>query len=78
MKNVLVSAVAFVAASAANAGSLVYTAPEVISIEEPARMGGSGAWLIPLIIVSVLVLALTEKSEPVQPNGIEPNGVAFN
>ena len=47
------------AAGAAAAGTLVYTAPAVTMIEEPTRMGGSGAWLIPLVIIAVLALALT-------------------
>jgi len=50
-------------ASAAFAGSVTYVAPEVVAIEEPARMGGSGAWLIPLVIVAVLALALTKQSD---------------
>ena len=48
------------AAGAAAAGTLVYTAPAVTMIEEPtSMMGGSGAWLIPLVIIAVLALALT-------------------
>ncbi len=54
------TAAAISAGSAALAGSAaVYVAPEVTTIEPPARMGGSGAWLIPLVIVAVLALALT-------------------
>ena len=61
MKNLLSSAAALGASStAALAGAVTYVAPEVVAIEEPARMGGSGAWLIPLVIVAVLALALTQ------------------
>ena len=77
MKKVLLSTFALLATSAANAGSLVYTAPEVIAIEEPARMGGSGAWIIPLIIVSVLLLTLTGDDDEAEPNGMQPNGVTY-
>lgn len=73
MKKLLVSAVAFIAATSATAGNLVYTAPEVLTIEEPARMGGSGAWLIPLVIIAVVALALTgdDDDEIMVPNAQE-------
>lgn len=41
----------FAISTAAFAGNVTYVAPEVVAIEEPARMGGSGAWLIPLVVV---------------------------
>ena len=64
MKKTLIAAAALVAsASAALAGAVTYVAPEVVMIEEPTRMGGSGAWLIPLVIVAVLALALTQDNE---------------
>lgn len=63
MKKALISALALFSATAVSAGSIVYTAPAVTAIEEPARMGGSGAWLIPLVIVAVLALALTSNDE---------------
>lgn len=49
-------------ASTAIAGSVTYVAPAAVAIEEPARMGGSGAWIIPLVIVAVLALALSNKT----------------
>lgn len=64
MKTLLASAVATLSAGAAFAGAVTYVAPEVVAIEEPSRMGGSGAWLIPLVIIAVLALALTQTSEP--------------
>ena len=62
MKKTLATLAALVAtSSAALAGAVTYVAPEVVAIEEPASMGGSGAWLIPLVIVAVLALALTQE-----------------
>ena len=61
MKKMLTAVgVLFTSASVATSGAVTYVAPEVVMIEEPARMGGSGAWLIPLVIVAVLALALTQ------------------
>ena len=63
MKTIFTTATALFAATAAFAGNVTYVAPEVVAIEEPARMGGSGAWLIPLVIVAVLALALTQQEQ---------------
>jgi hypothetical protein len=49
-------------ATTALAGAVTYVAPAAVAIEEPARMGGSGAWIIPLVIVAVLALALSKKA----------------
>ncbi len=62
MKRILATSAAVMAATSAFAGSVTYVAPEVVAIEEPARMGGSGAWLIPLIIAAVILLAVTKKA----------------
>ena len=62
MKALKLAALGVVAAGTAVAGTVTFVAPEVVAIEEPARMGGSGAWLIPLVIVAVLALALTSDS----------------
>ncbi|MCF6305373.1 MAG: hypothetical protein L3J33_08380 [Rhodobacteraceae bacterium] len=60
MKKLFAIATATIAsAAAATAGSIAYVAPEITRIEEPAPMGGSGIWLIPLIILGVLILSLT-------------------
>ncbi len=65
MKNLFAIATATMAsAAAATAGSIAYVAPEVTMIEESAPMGGSGTWLIPLIILGVLILSLTAEEEP--------------
>ena len=63
MKKIILAAMATLSAGAAFAGSVAYVAPEVVAIEEPARMGGSGAWLIPLVIIAVLALALTQNGD---------------
>jgi len=64
MKKIIATATAVMAtASTAYAGAVTYVAPEVVAIEEPARMGGSGAWLIPLIIIAVVALTLTNKDD---------------
>ena len=63
MKMLKLAALGFVStASTALAGSVTYVAPAAVAIEEPARMGGSGAWIIPLVIVAVLALALSKKT----------------
>ncbi|MBL4807788.1 MAG: hypothetical protein JKY31_10990 [Rhodobacteraceae bacterium] len=59
MKKLLTTVVLLASASAAAAGNLAYVAPQVEMLENPGTMGGSGAWLIPLVIVAVLALALT-------------------
>jgi len=64
MKKVVSIAAAVMASTSAFAGSVTYVAPEMAAIEEPARMGGSGAWLIPLIIAAVILLAVTQDDEP--------------
>lgn len=53
------TAAAVATGTAVIAGNITYIAPDVTVIEEPARMGGSGAWLIPLVIIAVVALALT-------------------
>jgi len=64
MKTLKLAALGVVSSvSTAFAGSVTFVAPEVVAIEEPARMGGSGAWLIPLVIVAVLALALTKQAD---------------
>ena len=60
MKKFLAAITATVSATSAFAGTITFVAPEVVAIEEPARMGGSGAWLIPLIIIAVIALAVTK------------------
>ena len=68
MKRILTTFAAVVSATSAFAGSVTYVAPEVAAIEEPARMGGSGAWLIPLIIAAVILLAITQEDDAPEVN----------
>ena len=63
MKRILTTFAAVVSATSAFAGSVTYVAPEVVAIEEPASMGGSGAWLIPLVIAAVILLAVTQDND---------------
>jgi len=67
MKKIIASAITLLSATAATAGSVTFTAPQMVAIEEPARMGGSGAWLIPLIIAAVVLLAVTKKPAATTP-----------
>ena len=62
MKKVYTSAIAMFSAGSAMAGSVTFTPPVATILEEPQRMGGSGAWLIPLVILAVIALAVTKKS----------------
>lgn len=49
------------AGGAAYAGSVAYVAPVVPEVieESTGSMGGSGAWLIPLLIIALLALAIS-------------------
>lgn len=67
MKLILATFATLASATSAFAGAITYVAPEVVAIEEPSRMGGSGAWLIPLIIAAVILLAITQESDPTPP-----------
>ncbi|NOR64127.1 MAG: hypothetical protein GQ535_16775 [Rhodobacteraceae bacterium] len=62
MKLILTTFAALASATSAFAGAVAYIAPDVVSIEEPSRMGSSGAWIIPLIIAAVILLAVTQNS----------------
>ena len=60
-------------ATTTTAGTLVYT-PEVapVIIEEGGPMGsGSGAWLIPLLLIGMLLLS-TQSSEPNNGHDLRP------
>jgi len=64
MKALKLAVLGVIAAGAAAAGNLVTVPAQTTVIEEPmSHMGGSGAWLIPLVIVAVLALALTSNSD---------------
>ena len=61
IKTIRVAIAAVLAGGAAYAGSAVFVAPEVAMVEEPMR-NGSGAWLIPLAIIAILALTLTNNN----------------
>ncbi len=60
MKKLLIATLFVSSTLSVNAGSVAYIAPDAVTFEEPAMMGGSGTWLIPLVIVAVLALALSQ------------------
>lgn len=62
MKKLTTLVAALFAAGSATAGTAVFVAPEVAMVEEPMR-SGSGAWLIPLAIIAILALTLTNNNE---------------
>jgi len=58
MKLLALTSVLIVAASTAFAGSVAFVAPvspEMI-VEETGSMGGSGFWLIPLLLIALVLL----------------------
>ena len=67
MKKIFAAVAATMSATSALAGSVTFVAPAAIAIDEPTRMGGSGAWLIPLIIAAVIVLAVTKNPTTTTP-----------
>ena len=65
MKKLVAALMLSALATTTTAGTLVYT-PEVapVVIEESGPMGnGSGAWIIPLLLIGLLLLS-TQSSEP--------------
>ena len=59
-KTLRIAAAGVLAAGAAAAGTVAYVAPAApVMVEEPASMGGSGMWLIPLIAIALIALAMS-------------------
>jgi len=58
MKLIATGLIAMLSTTAATAGTMVYEAPAAVEMAEPMR-NGSGAWLIPLAIIAILALTLT-------------------
>ena len=58
MKLLALTSALTVAASSAFAGAVAYVAPIMpeMVVEEPGSMGGSGLWLIPLILIALVFL----------------------
>ena len=70
MKLLALTSALTVAASSAFAGAVAYVAPimpEMI-VEEPGSMGGSGLWLIPLILIALIFLVGQGPCEPTPEN----------
>ncbi len=63
MKTLKLAILGVLAAGSSFAGTVAYVAPEVVAIEEPARMGGSGAWIIPLVLIAFLAFAFTQGND---------------
>ncbi len=69
MKKITTLFVATLSATSAAAGSLVYTPPEVAMIDETSTMGGSGSWIVPIIILALLAFAISTDSGNGNGNG---------
>ncbi|PCJ77038.1 MAG: hypothetical protein COA53_02190 [Rhodobacteraceae bacterium] len=68
MKLLALTSVLTAAASTAFAGSVAYVSsvsPETMAAEATS-MGGSGAWLIPLILVALVLLVGQNDSQPIK------------
>lgn len=65
IKILRLAAAGVLVSSAAIAGSVAFVAPVVpeMVVEEQGSMGGSGLWLIPLILIA-LVFLVTQNDEP--------------
>ncbi len=73
MKILFGTIAATLAATSTMAGSLAYVAPAApMMIEETPAMGGSGAWLIPLLAIALICLAINKNPQVV--NGQYPGG----
>ena len=59
MKLVLSTITAAIAVTAATAGTMAAPAVETAMVEAAPMSNGSGAWLIPLAIIAILALTLT-------------------
>jgi len=85
MKKLMAAGLISLMAFNASAGGITYEPPAVVEIEEPTTMNrGSGAWLIPLVILAVIVLAFSQDEEVAAisdsrlKTDIVPLGVAAN
>ena len=65
MKQLLLSAAISLTAFQATAGSVTYEAPAAVAMEAPEQMGGSGSWIIPLVIVAVIAIAVLSEEEEI-------------
>lgn len=63
MKLVLSTIAAAIAATAATAGSMAAPMVDTPIVEAAPMSNGSGAWLIPLAIIAILALTLTNNND---------------
>ena len=62
MKKLLAAALISGMAVSAQAGSITYVAPDSVMIDVEPNMGIGGSWIIPAIIASILIIAVTSSS----------------
>lgn len=62
LKTVRLALAGVLAAGSAIAGAVAYVAPAAPMVEESAPMGSSGAWIIPLIAIGLILLILQDDS----------------
>lgn len=60
MKRILTAGMLSLFAFQATAGSITYEAPPSEVVIEPTMGIGSGSWIVPLVIISILALAVTK------------------
>ena len=81
MKTIIAAITILAFASSGNAGTLLYT-PEVqseIVAEEAGPLGsGSGAWLIPLIVLALIALAASSTNNGTQLNNGSNGSLNFS
>ena len=66
MKLLALTSILTAAASTAFAGAVSYVAPIMpeMVVEETGSMGGSGLWLIPLILIALIIFAGQKECVP--------------
>jgi len=71
MKLIALTSTLTVAASSAFAGALAFDAPVLpeMIVEEAGSMGGSGLWLIPLLLIALVFLIGQKECSPTPENG---------
>lgn len=72
MKFLLATVTAAALATSATAGTVTFDAPvepDVIVVEDPGSMGGSGVWLIPLLAIGLIALAVSSNNDSPPTNG---------
>lgn len=63
IKIVGLAALSMISAATAYAGTVVFVAPAApMMVEEQGSMGGSGAWIIPLLAIALIALAISSST----------------